>query len=77
MMIKLKRVLITGSCLIETFIGIKSRSPLNITLTNVTAEGTVSLRVEPDGRVVANKSSSQLTYETLSVSELRIDNSDK
>jgi len=68
MMIKMKKLVILGNCTIDTIIGIRSSGPFNITLTNVTAEGTVFLKVEPDGHLVANRSVSFMTYEELSVS---------
>lgn len=52
----------------DTVFGLSSRGPFNITLWNVTAEGTVFLVVNPDGTIRANRSISDMTYEYLTVS---------
>lgn len=45
-----------------------SQGPINLTLTNVTAEGIVFLEVEPDGSLHANRSVTEIKYEKVAVS---------
>jgi len=67
-MLKMKELLISGNCSLDTIIGLKTGGPFNLTLHNVTAEGSVFLTVDPNGRLVANKSVSYMTYEEMTVS---------
>ena len=71
-MIKMKKVIILGNCTIDTAIGMKTYGPFNIILINVFGEGTVFLAIDPDGRLVTRESTSEMTYEELSVSRERL-----
>lgn len=62
----MKHVFVTGNCIIEN-VFITTKGPFNITLNNVTAEGTVFLTVHPDGTIRANKSVTNMNYQQLKV----------
>lgn len=65
-MIRVKTVLVKGNCTVETLFT-KSKGPFNMTLTNVTAEGTVYLKTDSEGKLYANRSSTDMTYQALTV----------
>jgi len=48
-MLKMKELLISGNCSLDTIIGLKTGGPFNLTLHNVTAEGSVILTVDYTG----------------------------
>ncbi|XP_065215261.1 uncharacterized protein LOC135841954 [Planococcus citri] len=65
-MIHMKKIQVRGNFTIETYFT-KSTGPFNMTLTNVTAEGTVSLKVDATGKISTDKASSDMQYDELSV----------
>lgn len=65
-MLHMKTIIVKGNCTIQTMFT-TSKSPFNMTLYNVTAEGTVTLRADAEGKLHANKSSTDMSYQELKV----------
>ncbi len=65
----MKVVNVYGNCTLSAFF-LSTGGRFNLTLNNVTAEGSVTLEVFSDGTIKANESVTDMNYESLSVCDL-------
>lgn len=68
--LRIKRVLIEGNYSVNNLL-ISNAGPFNITLTNVTATGTVDMEINKEGKLYADKSSIDMKYENIEVFALK------
>lgn len=67
MVLYLKKVIIDGNYSVNNLL-VSNSGPFNITLTNVTANGTVDLEIDRQGKLYANQSTVDMSYDTIDVS---------
>lgn len=60
-------MVILGNYTVDNYL-VGSSGPFNITLTNVTATGTVDLATNDEGKLYANGSTIDMTYKDIAVS---------
>jgi len=65
--INLRRVIIDGNYSVNNLF-VSNSGPFNITLINVTANGTVDLEIDDEGKLYANQSAIDMGYEKMDVS---------